>query len=118
MAVVCGSNFVLALAKHLLDNQHHNGDDECVAGDDDGVQQRARSTLLVLAHHVPHQHWPHHHVHGHPGQQQAPVRQGKDSGDDEPDGVLGAPHLVEEEEEADDEHEPVSYTHLTLPTKA
>lgn len=39
MAVVRGSNFVLALAKHLLDNQHHNGDDECVAGDDDGVQQ-------------------------------------------------------------------------------
>ena len=105
MAVVRGGDLVLALAKHLLDHQHHDHDDEGVAGDDDRVEQRARRPLLILAHHVPHQHRPHHHVDRHPGKKEPPVRQGQDCGDDEPDGVLGAPHLVEEEEEADDEHE-------------
>ena len=69
MPVVSGADLVAPLAQHLPHHQHHDGDDEGVAGDDDDVEEPAGQAHVVGAQHVPRQHRPHGHVHRHPGEQ-------------------------------------------------
>ena len=99
------ADLVRALAEHLLDDEHHHRHDKRIARQDEDVQEPTRHTHVVVAHHVPHQHRPNHHVRHHPGQQQTPVRQCEDRGNHEPQRVLRAPYLVKQQEEADDEHD-------------
>ena len=89
-------------AHHLADDQDNHRDDESIAGDQDQVQYAAGDSHVVGAHHVPHQYRPHHGIHHHPGEEETPAGECEHRQGYQPEGVLGAPDLVDKEEGSDE----------------
>ncbi len=82
MATMGGKNFIGAAVPHLLYDEHDHDDDKPIAHKHNEIEELPGQALVLHAQHVPHQDGPHEHVHGHPAQQQPPLRQRQDGWDD------------------------------------
>lgn len=109
---MCCTHLVHRLAQHLADDKNSDNNDEGVTANHKEVEQFMIDAFIFRAQHVPHKDWPYHGVDKHPAQQQAPTRESKQSWNNQPNGILRRPNLIDEQEGHHDQVNELSHTRL------